>query len=77
MADSHLMEVHTDVPVIPVYLRGLGKALPRGSWLPVPFFVDIIVGEPLQWSGDRDRFMADLRETLAALGKKRANSEEV
>jgi 1-acyl-sn-glycerol-3-phosphate acyltransferase len=74
---SHLMEVHTDVPVIPVYLRGLGKALPKGSWLPVPFFVDVIVGEPLHWSGDRDTFMADLRETLASLGKKSTSSAEI
>jgi len=74
---SHLIENHANVPVVPVFLRGLGKALPKGSWLPVPFFVDVFVGEPLHWSGDRDSFMTDLRDALSDLGKKRANSKDI
>ena len=38
-----------DVPVVPVYLHGLGRAMGRGQWSLVPFFVDIAVGRPLQW----------------------------
>lgn len=53
-----------DAPVYPVRLRGLGKVLPKGDWLPVPFFCDAWVGEPLRWEGDRQRFMTALAASL-------------
>jgi hypothetical protein len=53
--------------VIPVFLHGLGKALPRGTVLPVPFFCDVFVGEPLPWGGDRQAYLAALRDRLQEL----------
>ncbi|HRD66979.1 MAG TPA: lysophospholipid acyltransferase family protein [Candidatus Competibacter sp.] len=53
-----------DVPICPVRLCGLGRVLPKGDWLPVPFFCDAWVGEPLRWEGDRQRFMAILASSL-------------
>ncbi len=57
---AHLARRHPMVPVVPVFLHGLGKVLPRGELLPVPFFVDVFVGEAVQWTGDRASFMAEL-----------------
>jgi 1-acyl-sn-glycerol-3-phosphate acyltransferase len=54
-------------PVYPIYLHGLGKALPKGEALLVPFFLDVFVGEPLRWGGDRERFLADYRAAMDAL----------
>ena len=55
------------VPVIPVFMHGLGKVLPRGEFLPVPFFVDVFIGESMRWSGDKAAFMADLDHRIHVL----------
>lgn len=41
---SHLIEARPNVPVFPVYLHNMGKCMPKGSWLFVPFNCEMIVG---------------------------------
>jgi 1-acyl-sn-glycerol-3-phosphate acyltransferase len=68
---ARLKERRPDVPVIPVFLHGLGKALPRGEAVLVPFFVDVFVGEPVAWTGEQEGYLDAFRhaiDTLAAEG---------
>ena len=64
---ARLAERFPHVPVYPIYLHGLGKALPKGEALLVPFFLDVFVGEPMRWGGDRERFLAGYRAAMDAL----------
>ena len=64
---AHLAKQHADVPVVPIFMHGLGKSLPKDDWLPVPFFCDVFVGEPLYGSEDHNAFMEALTERVSAL----------
>ena len=66
---AHLAARFPAVPVVPVFMHGLGKSMPRGEWLPVPFFCDVFVGLPLHWNGERKLFMDGLQDSLRALRK--------
>ena len=64
---AHIAKHNPEVLVNPVFMHGLGKALPRGEALLVPFFLDIFVGEPLHWEGNKDHFMAEISTRMTAL----------
>ena len=36
------------IPVHPVFIRGLGKSLPKGEYLFVPFLCSVLVGRPVR-----------------------------
>lgn len=64
---GHLARRHPGVPVVPVLLHGLGKSLPRGAFVPVPFFCDVFVGEPLAGGEEPRALVAALGERMSAL----------
>jgi len=66
---AHLAKKHPDVPVVPIFLHGLGKSLPRGEAVLVPFFCDVFIGEPLRWTGDRSTFMENLETGVKKLAE--------
>jgi len=56
-----------EVPVTPIFLHGLGKALPKDDPILVPFFCDVFVGEALHGGEDQAVFMAALESRMRAL----------
>lgn len=64
---AHLAARCPEAPITPVFMRGLGKVLPRGDWLPVPFFCEVHVGEPVARPEGRAAFMAEVESRMLAL----------
>jgi 1-acyl-sn-glycerol-3-phosphate acyltransferase len=64
---GHLAKARPKVPIVPVFMHGLGKALPRGSALLVPFNVTVSVGEALHGKESYDVFVAELEAAMTAL----------
>ena len=60
------LAVAAGVEVVPVYLQGAGRILPKGSRVPVPFTCTALVGAPIGGS-DRAAIMRALGEAFAAL----------
>ncbi|MGI8723939.1 MAG: lysophospholipid acyltransferase family protein [Methyloceanibacter sp.] len=64
---GHLAKAWPKVPVIPVFMHGLGKALPKGTALLVPFNCTVSAGEPLYGKESHDGFVAELEAAMTAL----------
>ena len=66
---AHLAKMHPDVPIIPVFMHGLGKALHKGEAILVPFFCDVFVGKPLQHHSDKKSLMEELQQSMDHLAQ--------
>jgi len=66
---ARLAEAFPDAPVIPIWIEGAGRVLPKGTVLPAPMNCTVLVGEAIRWEGAPARFMEALRERLEDLRK--------
>lgn len=64
---AHLAKRHPDIAIVPIFMHGLGKALPRGEGLLVPFICDIFIGEPVRWTGNKSDFLERLCQSFDQL----------
>jgi 1-acyl-sn-glycerol-3-phosphate acyltransferase len=70
------------VPVIPAYIEGTGRALPRGRSLPRPVKVRVTFGPPLRFDKcdgrpDKQQYREASRRMMAAIGLLKEASREV
>jgi 1-acyl-sn-glycerol-3-phosphate acyltransferase len=64
---AYIAQRYPGVPIMPIFLHGFGKALPKGEALLVPFFCDIFIGEPVAHCEDPATFMQALEERMHKL----------
>jgi 1-acyl-sn-glycerol-3-phosphate acyltransferase len=64
---AHLAEVLPGLTFVPAWLENMGRALPKGEWLPVPFFCEVRLGAPRRLHGTREEMLETLRRELESL----------
>jgi len=55
---SHLVKDFPDVPVVPIYIYGAGKSLPKGEALFVPFIIDVTISKPIYYDNESNQEFA-------------------
>ncbi len=63
----HLIEERDYTPVVPVVTHGLGRALPRGEALFVPFNCDVVVGDELPVATSADEMLKEISVSFSGL----------
>ena len=82
-AGAGMLALLTGAPVIPAYVEGTGRALPRGRVIPRPAKVRVSLGPPLAFGRiegphRRERYLEASREMMAAIARlKQAATERV
>ena len=66
---AHLIHKFPDIPVVPVFLQGMGKSLPKGEMVLIPFFTDIMIGPPRHYQGGKDAITQAMEADIMALQK--------
>lgn len=64
---AFLAKARPQTPIIPVFMHGLGKALPKGSLMLVPFNCDVFVGAPFHSGETPAATMALMQERMEGL----------
>ncbi len=66
---AHLLEKMPDVPVVPAYLVNMGRSLPKGEYIPVPFFCEVRLGAPRLITGNRQQIIGSLETAVRELNE--------
>ncbi|GAA5647625.1 lysophospholipid acyltransferase family protein [Vibrio proteolyticus] len=63
----HLLRQHEQCSVTPVVMRGLGRSLPKGTAMLVPFNCDVVIGEPIRHFEDASHFIQTMQNCYQQL----------
>jgi len=66
---AHLIAKIPTVPVVPTYLVNMGRSLPKGEFIPVPFFCEIRIGAPRVLEGNRQEITHALEAAVRELAE--------
>lgn len=68
---AYLVENVPGLPVVPAYLENMGRSLPKGAFIPVPFFCKISIGAARTCSGSAPEIVAQIESAVRELREAR------
>jgi len=71
-----MLAVLSGAPVVPAYIAGSGRVLPRGGWFPRPGKIRVSFGPPLAFAGEgargqKERYREASRQIMNAIARVR------
>jgi 1-acyl-sn-glycerol-3-phosphate acyltransferase len=64
---AYLSENVPGLPVVAAYLENMGRSLPKGTWIPVPFFCKISIGPARTYNGTAPEIVAGIEAAVREL----------
>lgn len=64
---AHLIKEYPQIPVIPVYMSNMGRALPKGEFVILPFICEINIGTSIFPTGSKEEITEMLRQAVIQL----------
>ncbi len=66
-----ILKMHPEIPYIPIFIKGMGKVLPKGERMLVPFDTYICFGEPANCkSTNVDDMVKEIEQSIVDLSEK-------
>ena len=75
---AHIAAMNPDVPVVPFYINGPDRILPKGTFLWVPFIADVYVAEGIKYDGTPTKvFTQRIKDVVTTLKEEHKKREEL
>jgi adenylate kinase family enzyme len=68
---GRLVSQYPDLPIVPVFLSGPERVLPKKSWVPLPFWSEVAIGPPRVCTGTHRDITRHLQNALLELSQSR------
>ena len=69
---AYLVESFPGLPIVAAYLENMGRSLPRGAWIPVPFFCHVSIGPARTYIGSSPEIVAGIEAAVRELKDERS-----
>jgi 1-acyl-sn-glycerol-3-phosphate acyltransferase len=66
---GRLVSHYPDIPIVPIFLSGPERVLPKGCTLPLPFWTHILIGPPQVCTGSHRKITRQLQDALIELSQ--------
>ena len=63
----HIIKERDNLTVVPVMLHGLGRALPKGDAVFVPYNCDVVIGDKIEYDDDPKQYIESVSVSFNAL----------
>lgn len=75
---AHIARMNPEIPVVPCFINGPDRILPKGAFLWVPFIADVYVSEPLFWDNSSTKeFTSKVQASVEKLKEEHRRKEDL